>query len=110
MDHTTVIVVVNHPKCIQKRFVSSECKEVLIWKNYNAGCKWIQYVPAFKTETYCKGTATLRTLLNTNLVNGKFLPFDLALFHGFESLSYNESPSDAVAYEYKHLQELAQLS
>jgi hypothetical protein len=51
-------VVVNHPKCIQKRFMPfmlSECKEVLVWKNYNAGGKWIQYVPVLKTGTYCKG-------------------------------------------------------
>ena len=101
MDHTTVIVVENHPKRIQKRFVSSECKEVLVRKNYNAGGKWIQYVPVLKTETYCKGTTAL-SLFKINLANGKFLPFDLALFHDCESLNYNELPSDAVAYEYKH--------
>jgi len=39
MDHTTIIVGVNHPTSIQKRFVPSEWKEVLIWKNYNAGGK-----------------------------------------------------------------------
>jgi hypothetical protein len=52
MDHTTVIVVVNHSKRIQKRFVSSECQEVLVWKHYNAGDKRIQYVPDLKAGTY----------------------------------------------------------
>jgi len=59
MDHTTVIVVVNHPESIQKCFGSSEYKEVLVWKNYNAGGKWIQYVPVLKTGTHCKEIVAL---------------------------------------------------
>jgi len=55
MDHTTVIVAVNHPKRIQRRFVSSECKEVLVWKNYNAGGKWTQY--SMSHPEFCKGWA-----------------------------------------------------
>lgn len=59
MDHTTFIVVVNHPTRIQKRFVSSVCKEVLVWKNYNPGGKWTQYVPVLETRTYCQAAVIL---------------------------------------------------
>ena len=39
--------------------MSSEWKEVLVWKNYNAGGKWIQYVPVLKNGDIFKGTLVL---------------------------------------------------
>jgi hypothetical protein len=99
MDHTTIIVVANKYGRIITQVASGY--NTLCHLAQKRGGKHIKYFPPL----FCAEKGDF-----ANPANGKFLPADMALSHDCESLGYSVSPSDAVACEYKHWQELIQPS